>query len=1178
MPVLRALFVITLLLPVFPGRTFSIDTPHVAIVVDALDDGADLTGNDCTCATIDNTCTLRAALQTANACPGPDSIHFAVAGTITPFYALPTLSDTTGGTFIDGYTAPGALPNSAPITQPVDSLITVALYGGNQPFHGLHLTSPNNGVRGLAIYGFDNDAVAPYYSGILIEGGRSNVVAGNLIGFDPGSLTSSAYQRYGVQIRALAKQNVIGGSTAADRNVISGNTYAAVRIEGNLTLTNTVQGNFIGPAPQGDAALPGSPQLYGVSVVNVAYDTGVQHNLISGNGVAGVMLADSSGGSLIEYNTIGPAANGDSLLQGNSQDDGIWLSTASKDNVVRANLVSGNLAHGVRLTGTGTAGNRLEGNVIGPAAAGGPLNGSAQAVGVKISGGASNNRLGDPSIPEARNTISHNTMTAVAVQDDTTRYNRIQGNDLATNGPGALAPGIDLGADGISANDPGDSDEGPNRRQNRPEISDITPLIDQIQVRVRVDSNPASVNYPMTIDIYQAEPGAAVGEVAASHVFIGQVSYSATDAGLTVTRRFTPLVMPATGDLIVATATDALGNTGEFSLAAPTNIPALNVTDLGDAADLDGSDCTCATASSTCTLRAALETANACPGSNAIAFSVAGIITPTTPLPPLADSSGGVLLDAFTAPGAQVNTRPVTSPIDADLTVGLDGAQQPFAGLNITSNLNQVRGLAIYGFGGGGIIVSGGAGNEIAGNYIGTSLNGAQAPPGQPIGIQLQQGAHDNQVGGTSPEGRNLLSGNIVAGVVLTGTGTLSNTLVGNMIGPGTGGSTPPAGATQQVGIWLGAGAGRNVIGDVVYQSSGALLSGARNIISGNALTGIYVTQGAHDNVIVGNTIGPAANGNVAIYGSTQSYGVWIDEGQGQQIGRVQQGNLISGNLSAGVRLHGAATSGNVVRANLIGPASSGTSTLTGGFQAIGIELAAGASGNLVGGTPVASTNSPGNYLRYNQVRGIVVIDDDSLGNRLEGNILLNTPLPVIDLGNDDVTPNDPDDVDEGPNRRQNYPEISGFAIDPEETPADLYQVTLRVDSAPLHASYPLTVQVFAADDLYTGRPKTFIGSVLYTAEDAQAVVTKSLVPVAIVPFWQTVVATATDADGNTSEVGPAFCPAANPDVNDSGKVDIVDIMLVTTFIGRTPIYYDANCDGTVNTFDLTQLANAWQP
>ncbi len=350
------------------------------------------------------------------------------------------------------------------------------------------------------------------------------------------------------------------------------------------------------------------------------------------------------------------------------------------------------------------------------------------------------------------------------------------------------------------------------------------------------------------------------------------------------------------------------------------------------------------------------------------------------------------------------------------------------------------------------------------------------------------------------------------------------------------------------------------MIGDVVYQSSGALVAGARNIVSGNALSGIYVTQDAQENVIVGNTIGPAANGNVAIYGSTQSYGVWIDASQGQRVGRPQQGNLISGNLSAGIRLHGAATTGNVVQANLIGPASSGTTTLVGGTQAIGIELAAGASDNLVGGSPAASTNSPGNNLRYNQVRGIVVIDDNSLGNRLEGNILLSTPLPVIDLGNDDVTPNDPDDADEGPNHRQNYPEISGFAIDPEETPADFFQVTLRVDSAPLHASYPLTVQVFAADDLYTGRPKTFIGSVLYTAEDAQAVVTKSLAPVAIVPFWQTVVATATDAAGNTSEVGPA------------------DIMLVTTFIGRTPIYYDANCDGTVNTFDLTQLANAWQP
>ncbi|MBK9096136.1 MAG: hypothetical protein IPM84_25940 [Anaerolineae bacterium] len=65
----------------------------------------------------------------------------------------------------------------------------------------------------------------------------------------------SSFQTRGVNVRAQQK-NVIGGMPSADRNVISGNRFCrGVRIEGNLALTNTVQGNLIGPALDGAAVL-----------------------------------------------------------------------------------------------------------------------------------------------------------------------------------------------------------------------------------------------------------------------------------------------------------------------------------------------------------------------------------------------------------------------------------------------------------------------------------------------------------------------------------------------------------------------------------------------------------------------------------------------------------------------------------------------------------------------------------------------------------------------------------------------------------------------------------------------------------------------------------------------------------------------------------------------------------
>ncbi|QLQ08450.1 MAG: hypothetical protein HZY76_22325 [Anaerolineae bacterium] len=115
---------------------------------------------------------------------------------------------------------------------------------------------------------------------------------------------------------------------------------------------------------------------------------------------------------------------------------------------------------------------------------------------------------------------------------------------------------------------------------------------------------------------------------------------------------------------------------------------------------------------------------------------------------------------------------------------------------------------------------------------------------------------------------------------------------------------------------------------------------------------------------------------------STQAYGVWVAQGQRQRIGRVQQGNLISGNAQVGVRLYGPATTDNVVQANLIGPASR-RDDFVGGTQNVGVEIADGASHNVVGGDTPSAATSPGNTLRYNQQHGIVVADDQSRDNWL---------------------------------------------------------------------------------------------------------------------------------------------------------------------------------------------------
>lgn len=97
---------------------------------------------------------LRAAITSANANPGQDTIVFTVAGVIQPLSPLPVFSDASGGTVILGFTAPGAVSPNAP---------TVILDGSNSNFTwpaGILIESSHNRIEGLTIRNFAGAGVA----------------------------------------------------------------------------------------------------------------------------------------------------------------------------------------------------------------------------------------------------------------------------------------------------------------------------------------------------------------------------------------------------------------------------------------------------------------------------------------------------------------------------------------------------------------------------------------------------------------------------------------------------------------------------------------------------------------------------------------------------------------------------------------------------------------------------------------------------------------------------------------------------------------------------------------------------------------------------------------------------------------------------------------------------------
>lgn len=147
----------------------------------------------------------------------------------------------------------------------------------------------------------------------------------------------------------------------------------------------------------------------------------------------------------------------------------------------------------------------------------------------------------------------------------------MRGNAVYENG----GPGIDLGNDGATANDPTDSDQGPNGLQNHPELdanqTQLNTSTGDVEVRYRVDTNVGEAVYPLKIDFYLSLDGEE-GEI-----WPGSDSYSSITAALYASVAFQPPPgVTVAGDL-AATATDAdlEGNTSEFSDPVPLPEPSL---------------------------------------------------------------------------------------------------------------------------------------------------------------------------------------------------------------------------------------------------------------------------------------------------------------------------------------------------------------------------------------------------------------------------------------------------------------------------------------------------------------------------------------------------------------------------------------------------------------------------
>ncbi|MBN9689774.1 MAG: right-handed parallel beta-helix repeat-containing protein [Verrucomicrobia bacterium] len=810
--------------------------------------------------------TWREAITNANANPGPDLIAFnlppATRSTF-PTTALPAITDPVT---IDGTTQPGF--SGTPIVELAGNFAGVA--------DGLRLTTTNCILRGLIINRFSGDNVE-------LNSGGGHVIEGCYLGLN---LTGTADQGAGQQGVRLENStgNRVGGPTVAQRNVISGNNQNGILLNGAGSSNNVIQGNWIGVDVTGTNRIANSQ--HGISLANAPANQlggsqAGEGNLISGNTTGILIDGTSAAGNQIAGNWIGLLSSGKVVDALGNTDDGIRLQNAPGTRVGgltegARNVIGGN-TDGIELTGVGTTGTRIEGNWIGWDALGQP--GTNRNHGIQIILNASGNFVGGTE-PAAANRIAHSRNDGLFLTGGTN--NLVLGNPIWGNGGLAL----DLGANGVLANDATDADTGPNLQQNYPVLRQVILHSNHTEISGDLRSTPLS---EFTVEFFantQADAsGAGEGEE-----FLGRAQVVTDASGLA---SFTVELPVATERrFFSSTATDSTGNTSEFSLsirALTAQTPQTFVVT------------TTADAGAGSLRQALLDATNSFNVADRIEFNIPGpgphTISPLTALPPIITP---LILDGYSQPGATANT--LSNGFDAALKIVLDGNSAPNGtdGLSVQAARALVRGLVLTRFKGDGLELSAASRDSaVEGCVIGLALDSADQ--GQVGAGILINGGISNRVGGTQPDQRNVISGNNRSGVELSGATTAGNRVEGNWIGLSLNGRLDRG--NTQAGILVNQAPGSRI---------GGSESGAGNRVAGNDGQGIDLTGASPGTRVLGNWIGLTST-DVAL--KNNANGIQVN-GSFFQIGGpgLGEGNWIAFNGQRGINVFSGTN--NVIRGN----------------------------------------------------------------------------------------------------------------------------------------------------------------------------------------------------------------------------------------------------------------------
>ncbi|MDX2039560.1 MAG: right-handed parallel beta-helix repeat-containing protein, partial [Isosphaeraceae bacterium] len=898
------------------------------------------------------------------------TVTFDIPGAGPHVISVPATLTVPDGVTVNGYSETGASANSSAVGNNAVLLIQL---DGSAGSIGL-IVGTNAVVRGLSFVNFADAAVS------LTGGGR---ISGSWVGVT----TAGAGGGNATGIRVAGAGNTIGGSAAADRNLISANTSEGIELTATAA-TPSITNNYIGTNAAGTAALANG---VGIAVdatagVTIGAAGAGNANVISANTTAQIALG--TGSHSIVNNTIGLDATGAAAPTGLAgPNDGIVITAGS--NVIggaagSANAIGANLGAGVSISGAGATGNSVIGNAF-------TLTGDAA---VRIAAGATGNSIGG----STSNTIAAGSTGGVVIQGTGTNTNLVVGNSLSGNAAVLIRSGAASntigGAGSALANSVGTGS---------------------------IELTGAGTNQNLIIgnSIVAGAVGLRVAGGAASNTIGGTASdeentiSGATSAGIELTGTGTNANL-VIGNIIGTSATGlrvaggassntigggAAGAANEITGATAAGIELTGAGTSGNRVlghDLSGLpigiDLNNSVSGNTIGGTAAGE------GNDLSAMTVAAIRFTTNASSNVAIANSlsgntvGVVFDGDAtgntfggANAADANTIGTSTNVHISITQAasnqvrgnsLDSSSPVGVELLANASNNIVGpGNTIASGATAAVRVAGLAGNPSSGNrIIGNQLSGG------PSTVVVEGVSSGNSIGDVGVGEGNTITGATTNGVLLTGVGVTANQVLGNAID------------SDGVGVLIIAEATGNTIGSTIAGGANTIDS------SGNAVR--ITGSGTDSNRVAGNSL--ESNGTYVLIDTSASFNTF---GPGNSFVNTAAVSLL-------VHLEGAGTDSNVVTGNTF-PANSSDAVL----------LDDGASDNTIGGTSAAEGNtfsgagavtfairtagaSTGNVIAFNSISGYntgVAIGASGIdtvvggGNTITGNVV------GISIGADDA-------------------------------------------------------------------------------------------------------------------------------------------------------------------------------